>query len=153
MLLYALFQVEPSSRGPRTPGCSGRSRRRRRIRSNSLPVFLVSPGYFPYLTCVALMLMRSFTMDKLKLMKCLVTNGVNKQWNVIQEASWAKIMSPGGKLTALVCHPTPNNKQSRGANLSLNKHWLTGQSLNRVFNSRSGCKNDMLVPVHLSKTA
>jgi hypothetical protein len=40
------------------------------------------------------------------------------------QASWAKMMSPGGKLTALACHPTTKSKHSRVIDLSLNKHWV-----------------------------
>jgi len=38
------------------------------------------------------------------------------------QASWAKMTSPGGKLTAMACHPT-KNVQSGVTNLSLYKHW------------------------------
>ncbi len=35
------------------------------------------------------------------------------------QASWVKMMSRGGKLTALVCHLTKKSKQSRGGDPTL----------------------------------
>jgi hypothetical protein len=46
------------------------------------------------------------------------------------QASWVKMMSPGGKLTALVCHPTKKvNKTKELTHLSTN----IGQYVMRLF--------------------
>jgi hypothetical protein len=55
---------------------------------------------------------------------------VKKMMTFKGPASYAKMASPGGKLTALAFHPTKKSKQSRVINLSLNK------TLGRMMTSR-----------------
>jgi len=44
---------------------------------------------------------------------------------VRQQASWAKMMSPGGKLTALVCHLIKKVNKTEELTLYLYKHCLS----------------------------
>ncbi len=59
----------------------------------------------------------------------------------MEQTSWAKVMLPGGKLTAIVCHPTEKvNKAEELTYLSANTGLAVVQPHNTQYNDTL-CKN------------